>query len=54
LKIAWRTASIMINGNALSLGEGGSLFSKVLLSIFINYPGKDVNSTFIKCIEEGK
>ena len=33
---------------------GGNLFSKVLLSTFINDLRKDVNSTFIKCIEEAK
>lgn len=30
------------------------MFSMVLLNIFINYPGEDANSTFIKLVGEAK
>lgn len=30
---------------------GESVFSTVLFNIFINYLGKEVNSTFIKLVE---
>lgn len=37
-----------------SRGGWESMFSMVLLNIFINYQGKDVNNTFIKLVKEAR